>query len=727
MPEKTRVVIIGGGYAGVRAAQRLARLLKAPARAEITLIDKNPFHTLMTELHEVAGGRSSPESVMVSFERIFPDERVRVVTDRVLGVDFEAKSVRASGGTFPYDYLVLGTGSEPEYFGIPGVAEHSLPLWSLDDALAIRARVEAKFLEASRQVDPERRRQALTFVVAGAGFTGIELAGELAEQRRAMCERYHLDPAECRVIVVEALPAILTMLDNKLRKRAEFYLNKLEVEIKLDSPIVGAAEGEIRLKDGSVLRADTFVWTCGVGGSAFAGALGLGIGKRDRIQVDPFMRSVDRPEVFVVGDANWFLEEGKPLPQIVETSIQTADCAARAIAADVLKKGAPKPFKSSYHGFMVSIGSRYAVQNLKLPQATLALGGLAGGLIGYLLIALVMSNVLGWSEGSFTGWKFAAGFTSPWCFLALAAPGLAVGGLALVLRSSAFAMGMKHLINMHYLWGIAGFNGVFNYLRHAFFHRDDGRSFWPGRLVGARVQGLWVTILRIFTGAMWFIEGLGKLNWLDPKNSGWVNQFLFGIAPKVQAAADAVAAASEDWEAAAEPVAEAVTAANEGADAAATAVVDAAGQLAAAAKSAASAAGGIFLPALNKPTALYKWIIKVFVGDGSQAWQLFFAYLFRLVIVLGEVGIGLALFGGAFTFLASGGSILLCLMFILSGMATREIFWYLCAGLTLLGASGRAAGLDSWIIPWVDRLWRGSSLGRLSKLYPNEPLIRRKR
>jgi NADH dehydrogenase len=128
-----------------------------------------------------------------------------------------------------------------------------------------------------------------------------------------------------------------------------------------------------------------------------------------------------------------------------------------------------------------------------------------------------------------------------------------------------------------------------------------------------------------------------------------------------------------------------------------------------------------------KPTALYKWILKVFIGDGSHPWQLFFAYCFRMVIVLGEVGIGLALFGGAFTFLASGVSLILCVMFLISGMATREIFWYLCAGLVLLGASGKAAGMDNWIIPFIDRLWRKSKLGRATKLYPDEPLTKRKR
>jgi len=761
LSEKTRVVIVGGGYGGVKAAQVLAKLLRSPKDADIVLIDRNPFHTLMTELHEVAGWRSGPESVMVSFERIFPGDKVRVVVDEVKTIDFDAKAVKAGTGDFPYDYLVLGSGSETEDFGVPGVKERALKLWSLDDALAVRERVDRAFLEASRETDAERRKELLTFAVAGAGFTGIELAGELAEHRDAMCERYHLDRAETRVVVIEALPKILTILDDGLRAKAERLLAKLGVELMLNAAIVGVEESLVKIKDGRAVRAGTFVWTCGVAGTAFAGNLDLtkgkcmnracphsrggscskkicefktergGVfveGKRGRILVDQYLRSVDYPDVYVVGDAPWFIEGGKPLPQIVETAVQTAERAARNIAAEATGRGKAEPFKSNYHGFMVSIGSRYAVQNLKLP-------GLLWLWMGVLALA-VLVPVTAAIAGAVTKAGFVASLLSPWQLIPVGASIAVAAAVAIVMRLSVFAMGMKHLVNLHYLWGVAGFNGVFNYLRHAFFRRDDGRTFWPGRLVGHRVQGLWVVILRMFTGAMWFIEGVGKLSWIDPKNSGWVNKFLFGIDPPVkpedvQAAADAVAAASAVWEGEVQGAANAGAAAVDAASAASVAADTAVASVDAAtatAKAAASAAGGIFLPPLVKePTALYRWVLALFIGDGSKPWQLAFAYLFRFLIVIGEVGVGLALFGGAFTFLASGVSIVLCILFLLSGMATREIFWYLCAGLTLLGAAGKSAGLDNWIIPFVDRFWRGSRLGRATKLYPDEPVSRRKR
>ena len=129
---------------------------------------------------------------------------------------------------------------------------------------------------------------------------------------------------------------------------------------------------------------------------------------------------------------------------------------------------------------------------------------------------------------------------------------------------------------------------------------------------------------------------------------------------------------------------------------------------------------------MEEPTALYKWILKLFIGDGTHPWQHGFAYVFRIAIVLGEIGIGLALFGGT-TFLASGVSLILSVIFMISGMATREIFWYLCAGLVLLGASGKSAGMDNWIIPFIDSWSKSSRLGRGTKLYPDEPLTKRKR
>ncbi|MFP4365074.1 MAG: NAD(P)/FAD-dependent oxidoreductase, partial [Spirochaetia bacterium] len=137
----TRIIILGGGYGGVEAAKKLHKKYKRKKNVEITLIDKNPYHTLMTELHEVAGGRVEPDSVRISFDRIFSGKNVDVVTDEIKDIDFDKKICKSETNQYEYDYLVLAVGAEPEDFGIPGVKEHAMTLWSFDDAIQIRRHV----------------------------------------------------------------------------------------------------------------------------------------------------------------------------------------------------------------------------------------------------------------------------------------------------------------------------------------------------------------------------------------------------------------------------------------------------------------------------------------------------------------------------------------------------------------------------------------------------------
>jgi NADH dehydrogenase len=212
MGDKKRILILGGGYGGVWAGKILEKHFRKRDDVEITLVDKRPFHTLMTELHEVAGWRAGPESVQVSFRKIFGAKRIECVVDAIVKVDFAAKIARSSRREYPFDYILIGTGAQPEYFGTPGVEENSFTLWSFDDAMRIRSHLETIFEKAVEETDPLARRKLLTFVVAGAGFTGIEMAGEILEYRDRMCRKHFIEETETRVVVIEALPSILPML-----------------------------------------------------------------------------------------------------------------------------------------------------------------------------------------------------------------------------------------------------------------------------------------------------------------------------------------------------------------------------------------------------------------------------------------------------------------------------------------------------------------------------------
>ena len=202
MSNKTKIVILGAGYAGVHAAKKLAKKYKKNNAIEITLIDKNPYHTLMTELHEVAGGRVSEESVKVTLSQIFHRTKVNLVVDYITNVDMVSHKVTTKHGEYSYDYLMIGMGNEPAYLGIPGVKEHGFSLWSLEDALKIKEHIEYQFKRDALERDQEKRKQMLTFAVAGAGFTGIEMAGELMEWKSTLARDYRVDEEEVSLFVI---------------------------------------------------------------------------------------------------------------------------------------------------------------------------------------------------------------------------------------------------------------------------------------------------------------------------------------------------------------------------------------------------------------------------------------------------------------------------------------------------------------------------------------------
>lgn len=645
---KKKIVVLGGGYGGITAVKKLYRRLRKKTDIEITLIDKNPYHTLLTELHEVAGSRVEPDAVQISFARIFGGTRINRVTDTIVDIDFENNTLKSESNSYRYDYLIIGAGGEPEFFDIPGVQENSFTLWSLEDSMRLRNQIEYRFREAAREPDSARRRKMLTFVIAGAGFTGIELAGEIIERKKTLCKAYHIDCHEVRVVIVEALDTILPILPPKMQYKAERFLKKKGAEILTESPVVGAEEGLVKLSNERTIEADTFIWTCGIHGSEFSARVPLTkgqcakgqsslaspegihgmsgcrfeederyiVGERGRIEVNGDMQSVDHPNVYLVGDIIWYVDNDKVVPQIVETALQTGEIAAENVIADIEQKKR-KQFKPNYHGFMVSIGSSYGVAH--------------------------------------------------------------VGGISL---SGIFAMGMKHLINLHYLFGIAGVNAVWRYLQHEFFTIKERRSFVGGHLA-AKIPVYWVVPLRLFLGGKWLYEGVKKVldGWLNPENIYIV-------------ATDAGSAASEWVEGGGE-------------------AASAAGQ---AAQATAEAAWANVQPLLAEPLGIYTWMVDTFV---SQA-----PYIFQAGVVLAEVAIGLALIGGLFTFPAALASLGLCLMFTISAMSGPEILWYAAAAIVMLGGAGRGFGLDHYVMPWLKDKWNGTKLAHTTHLYDGEPVIK---
>lgn len=624
---KNKILILGAGYGGVHTAKKLAKKYKKNNDVEITLIDKNPYHTLMTELHEVAGGRVHPESVQVELCKIFGKSKVNVVTDFIENVDTDKKVVKTTHGNYSYDYLVIGTGSEPAFFGVPGVKENGFTLWSFEDALKIRHHIEDMFAKASLERNSAKRKEMLTFIVAGSGFTGIEMAGELLEWKSRLAREYNVDETEVTLKVVEAMGTILNMLDRKQADKAEKYMIKHGVEVLKNSPIVEVSEDKITLKSGKKISTRTLIWTCGIQANQDAKEYGLETARAGRLQTNEYMQAVGKKDVFVVGDMAYFEEEaGKGTPQIVEAAEQTANTVVKNIIASIENKEMQK-FQGKYHGFMVSIGGRYCVANLM---------------------------------------------------------GMKLSGF--------IAMMMKHLVNMYYLWGVNNINAVYNYLQHEFFTMEDKRSVMRGH-VSSKGNRLWLVPLRIYIGCLWLIEGLKKLLGESTWKKMWDAGSIEGFFDNIKIGADSWTKAGNinmpfEW----------LKDATSGASASA---------------SAGEAATEWATPILSEVPGWYASIMQIMMPNPEVAvW-------FQRIVVLMEIGMGLCLIAGLFTFIFSGISAGMVVNFILCAMAGWDILWYFFGSIALMSGAGRTFGLDYYIIPWITRMADNFWHGKKKPIYKN--------
>lgn len=360
MPDK--VLILGGGYAGVEAALTLSKKKKKDD-IEITVIDRNDYHTLLTELHEVAGNRISEEGVIIPFDRIFKYTDVKYTTAEITGYDFANKKISSATETFDYDYLILAMGSTPNYYGIGGLKQHAFTLWSYKDAIRIREHVRDCFIKARSERDPEKLKQLLTFVVAGAGFTGVEMIGELAVWTKKLCREYDVCKDNVRLMVVDLLPRVLNVLKEKNSKKAHEYLvNKLHVEVLLDTTISDVSEHGFMAGE-RFIPSSTLIWACGVSAVKDVDKLDIAKVESKRLKVDEYCMTA-HPGVYAVGDISGFKDEnGTVYPAMVENAIQTAHGAAMNILMDIRKKE-KKKVEVKMHGVMVCIGNYFAVSEL---------------------------------------------------------------------------------------------------------------------------------------------------------------------------------------------------------------------------------------------------------------------------------------------------------------------------------------------------------------------------
>ena len=353
------VVIVGGGFGGLSAARALRR---APVSA--TLIDRRNHHVFQPLLYQVATAALSPADITGPIRSILRRQRATEVRmSEVVGFDLAGRAVLLADGTrVAYDYLIVATGATHAYFGHPEWEPLAPGLKTVEDATHIRRRFLLAFEAAEQEDDPEERRALLTFVVVGAGPTGVEMAGAFAEIAGHSLVRdfRRIDPSTARVILLEGGARVLSAYDEDLGAYARRALERVGVEVRTNS-VVTRIEPEAVYVGDEMIRTRNVVWAAGVTASPLGRALGVETDRVGRVTVNPDLSVPGHPEVFVVGDLmSLDGKDGKPLPGVAQVAIQGGACAARNIARTL--KGQPRePFRYFDKGSMATIGRRAAV------------------------------------------------------------------------------------------------------------------------------------------------------------------------------------------------------------------------------------------------------------------------------------------------------------------------------------------------------------------------------
>jgi NADH dehydrogenase len=299
-------------------------------------VDKNPYHQVLTELPMVAAGTRAAQAVRVPVEPILPP-RVKFVQTLVAGFDVAGRVVQTENGPMPYDRLVVALGSQPNDFGIPGLSRRALTLWSVDDARRVLAEVDKEVALAVQTSDENERKRHLTVAIGGGGATGVELAGELAEVLPELARRHDLPAQECRVVLIEAAPTLLTGSSSGLIERANTILGELGVEVRTSSPIAEARDEGFVLKSGEVVSAGVCVWCGGIKVAEVVARSGLGSGAGGRVPVDENLRVLDHPEIYVAGDAALVInpETGRALPPLAQIALEEGETVAHNLQAEL--------------------------------------------------------------------------------------------------------------------------------------------------------------------------------------------------------------------------------------------------------------------------------------------------------------------------------------------------------------------------------------------------------
>jgi len=416
MPGKQRILILGGGFGGLSAAQALKRV-----DADITLIDRRNFHLFQPLLYQVATGSLSPGQIAAPLRSVLRRQKnTEVLLGEAADIDpVNKKLTLRDGGVFPYDFLIVATGSKTSYYGKDEWREDAPSLKTVEEATAIRHKLLYAFERAERSDSEQEARAWLTFVIVGAGATGLELAGAIAEIARETLRQdfRRIRPEEAQIILLEGGPRVLAGYPEDLSAKAEQLVTRLGVEVRKNTFVTDIDEHGLNFKHGEGtgrLDAKTIIWTGGVDTTSFGRRLAERTSaeteKSGKIKVRPDLTISGFPEILVSGDLAYVVgKEGRPVPGVAQPAIQEGRYAAKVILARLKGQPAPPPFHYFDKGDMAVIGRAAAVANIFGIHISGLLAWLTWLFIHLMYIVQFQSRVLVFVQWGFEYLTFSRG------------------------------------------------------------------------------------------------------------------------------------------------------------------------------------------------------------------------------------------------------------------------------------------------------------------------------
>ncbi|CAN5513305.1 NAD(P)/FAD-dependent oxidoreductase [soil metagenome] len=370
MSNQPHIVIIGGGFGGLNVVKALQG-----APVQITLVDRHNYHLFRPLLYQVAMAGLSPADIASPLRVIFKQHKnVRTILGDVTDLDAEQHQViLATGERLTYDILVVATGAVYDYFGHTEWAKHAPSLETVESALEIRRRLLSAYEAAELELDPAQRQAWMTFVIIGGGPTGVELAGAIGEMANYTLRQNfrHIDPADTKILLVEALDRLLIAFPKDLSNKAHQSLEKLGVTVRTNTKVIEIADQRIKVQTGDnveTIASHTIMWAAGVKANALGQVLqqrtGAEIDRKGRVKVLPTLTLPNHPEIFAIGDITYFEQDGQPLAGLAPVAIQHVQHAAKQIVRQL--NGQPlQPFRYWDKGIMATIGRASAVANIQ--------------------------------------------------------------------------------------------------------------------------------------------------------------------------------------------------------------------------------------------------------------------------------------------------------------------------------------------------------------------------